>query len=247
MGPGFRRDERNKGGQSDLCAYRSPLACGPRPSCYIRNMSYRVLLLTALLVFHSASANARADDTSNPGPAPACEAAKEMVATLVREGRAPIALDDPFPSQTFRWLKQGSPADFTHHYVTPVQDAPQEASDNAYGWSKDAPSEGLATAFLSGAQATPLTACPAFAEFLKMSGVSTDVRQAERTRRRTHGGPLLYTYKIDIVRLSLPVVSDDGCEALVIVEYTAGGGVWHLRRDETGHWAVADYLPVWVV
>lgn len=88
--------------------------------------------------------------------------------------------------------------------------------------------------------------CASLVAFLKKRGIASGRTAAQEIYRR--GGE---AYDADILGISLPVVSEDGREALVIVQHASGneatsGSAVRLRRGANGAWAVAGRKGLWV-
>jgi hypothetical protein len=174
---------------------------------------------------------------------PACGAALSvMVDAAQREGR-PVAFTTSALRSRDRFRGQ-SLAEFRHRWVQPPQGSPESAYDEAYGWIDEPPSEGLARRFMAGAGRALLQACPGLATEFRSRQIAVDPKG--RARRQANG-----LFRVTYVGLSLPVVSDDGLEALLIYEGVsgplAGGGMLlHLRREPGGDWRRVGMMPTWI-
>lgn len=170
-----------------------------------------------------------------------CDLVPALLDQLAKLGR-PLVFD----SQEPMWepLELETPQTFIHRAVLPPPEAPEQNYDEAYGWLNDPPSLALATRFLARRPARALTACPNLREEFKRRNIAID---AKVSRKPEPGGFFAETS----FRLSAPVTSDDGQDALIVEEVVsgplaAGGLVVHLRRDSGGAWRVVDQRGTWI-
>jgi hypothetical protein len=105
-----------------------------------------------------------------------------------------------------------------------------------------------ATATIQAFLATDLLSasnCEAIRQVAIARGVSLTPPRVRKINRRTGQ----YAYRS--IRLSVPVISPDGTEALAYADSSsgpleAGGGLWLLRRDSNGGWKIAARLGLWI-
>jgi hypothetical protein len=108
------------------------------------------------------------------------------------------------------------------------------------GWRKAKPSRALAEKFAKAPPGDVLNACPSVRRLLterKVAFGSEAARAAASSEPPREISPIsshLY------LSMSLPVVSDDGQEALVVTESAGGASIAYFRRDDGGHWRRED-------
>uniref|UniRef100_B0SYM6 Uncharacterized protein n=1 Tax=Caulobacter sp. (strain K31) TaxID=366602 RepID=B0SYM6_CAUSK len=107
------------------------------------------------------------------------------------------------------------------------------------------PAKATVQAFLT-ADLISATGCEAVRRFAIGRGVSLNAPPGPRRINRRSGR---YTYRS--IRLSVPVFSQDGTEALAYADSSsgplgAGGALWLLRRGSDGVWKITARLGLWV-
>lgn len=89
------------------------------------------------------------------------------------------------------------------------------------------------------------TGCPALAAFLESRGIAFG-RAAAGDIEQAGGDP----FRADIIGVSLPVLSVDRRDALLIARFAGGGDrvtgtAYHLQRRHDGAWTIAGLTPLW--
>lgn len=186
----------------------------------------------SLLVLGSAAGLAAAEPQAGPAPtvapasADACDlAVAALVALKLDEGEGAVAVSDEVNDPR-------------------LDDETLAAAKGAQPGPKG-PSSAMAQAYLSAKPVSAVTACPKVRAYLDSQKVGygpEGIRQAEREAGRDPLGAM-------IIRLSLPVLSPDGREAIMDMSYDfrtgGGGGKTYYWREPAGGWHAGD-LERWL-
>lgn len=204
-------------------------------------MKRALLVLAVLILPWSGAASAR----EGVAPGLACSAAATVLGQIKDDPARPWVFQGS-SVQTLADFDMATPEVLTHRFVLPPKGAPDNAWDEAYGWSQDPPSRALAERFLAASQKEVLSICPDLGGKMRRRGFDIDI---DATIEPVIGRDGAYTRTF--MKLSLPVVSDDGLEALATLDQTgaprAGGGeIYHLRRSPGGTWTIVDTMRTWV-
>jgi len=175
--------------------------------------------------------------TAQAGPTvdmPGCDVARAYVAGRLGRfaDKSIVVVDAAAPAvDIVTGLK---PADLTRKYNI--------GEENPAGWPKDAPSAAMITAWQAAAQISPFASCVDFGKAVETAGaalgkVAPGEKPAKDKPDRTQ------------MNFTVPVVSADGNEAMLLETGRTGGGsqvsiAVHLRKDKAGAWAETDSLVV---
>ena len=122
--------------------------------------------------------------------------------------------------------------------VVVLEDAQTRHPPRSLGsWRKEAPPVALEAVLIAEATSRPLQHCNRLRDQAKAAGVIVST------------GGSVHRLRTTILRISLPVLSDDGRHALLLRDQEQGpragvGEVVHLRKVDGG-WFEVDTLPLW--
>ena len=208
----------------------------------MRTSTFRMVGATAAVLAATVSLTACKKAASPAAPpvaagptadAPGCDVARAYVTSRLGRfaDKAMVVVDSAAPNTTFVPLLKA--ADITRKY--------DPGQENPAGWPKDPPSAALVTAWQAAAQTSPFGSCVDFAKVVADAGVS--MGKVDIKEKANKDG----AYRTQ-VNFTMPVVSADGAEALILEEGRSGPGLIelavHLRKDKTGAWTEADALAV---
>jgi hypothetical protein len=164
--------------------------------------------------------------------APGCDVARVYVAGRLGRvaDKTSIVVDAAAPNTAF--VPNLKPADLVRKY--------DPGQENPAGWPKDPPSAAMVGAWQGATQASPFTVCVDFPKVVETAGVTMGAvkvgeKPAKDKPERTQ------------MNFTVPVVSADGAEAMLLETGRTGGGsqasiAVHLRKGKDGAWAEADSL-----
>lgn len=165
---------------------------------------------------------------------PGCDVARAYVAGRLARfaDKSVVVVEAAAPSAAI--VTALKPADLTRKYNI--------GEENPAGWPKDAPSAAMVSAWQAAAQTSPFVSCVDFGKVVETAGVAMG---------RVAPGEKPAKDKPDRTQMNftVPVVSADGNEAMVLETGRTGSGsqvsiAVHLRKDKAGAWGETDSLVV---
>lgn len=156
----------------------------------------------------------------------ACAAAIDYIRHIIEDAKRPVVFGE---DQRF---KPGVPSRWHS----------QDASDG-----QPIPSSALAAKFERESPPNLLNSCKVVRTFLTDGHISYGRGAVKRAMTEGSDG----LWRADVYDIALPIISDDGAEALIAVNDASGvrmgrGRVVYLRRNEVGSWIIAGSGGIWM-
>lgn len=184
-----------------------------------------IVVLVALMLGHEASGAAKEATQAPPRDQP-CVVAETILRMWISHSKA----SEP------RILTVGA-------------DKLTRATPDNRRWRQHQPSDAIIAKFGRTAPVDGPTTCPHLASVALEHGWKFDARAAE-TPWKGENGSVREFWPEDIQTMALPVIGDDGTEALIDTGSSCGmtcGSGWliYCQRDKRGRWVVADSANTW--